>query len=67
MENGYTMFMNKELYSPQETSKILGVSVLTLQRWDKEGKITAIRTPSDRRGFPKSEINRLLGENTPVT
>jgi excisionase family DNA binding protein len=67
LENGYTMVMNKELYSPQETSKILGVSVLTLQRWDKEGKITAIRTPSDRRRFSKSEINRLLGENTPVT
>lgn len=59
--------MNKELYSPQETSVILGVSVLTLQRWDREGKITAIRTPTGRRRFPKSEINRLLGENTPVT
>lgn len=67
MENGYTMVMNKELYSPQETSYILGITVLTLQRWDKEGKITAIRTPSDRRSFPNSEINRLLGENTTVT
>jgi putative resolvase len=55
--------MNKELYSPKETAKILGVSVVTLQRWDREGKIQAIRTPHNRRRFHRTEIERLLGEN----
>ena len=58
--------MKKELYSPKETAEILGVSVLTLQRWDNSGKINAVRTPNGRRRFPKSEIDRLLGDNTPT-
>lgn len=58
----YNMTMNKELFSPQETAKILGVTVLTLQRWDNAGIIKAIRTPTDRRRFPKSEIDRILGK-----
>ena len=55
--------MNKELYSPKEAAKILGVTVITLQRWDNIGKIKAVRTPNNRRRFHKSEIEKLLGEN----
>ena len=53
--------MRKELFSPKEAAKILGVSVMTLQRWDIAGNIQAVRTPTNRRMFPKSELDRLLG------
>ena len=55
--------MEKKLYSPKEASKILGVTVKTLQDWDNQGKIKAIRTATNRRMFPASEINKLTGEN----
>jgi len=48
--------MNKELFNPQEASKILGVTVQTLQRWDNVGIIKTVRTPAGRRMFPKAEI-----------
>ena len=48
-------------YTMKEASKILGVTVKTLQRWDKEGKIRCIRTVGGRRRIPESEIKRILG------
>jgi predicted site-specific integrase-resolvase len=59
--------MKKELFNPQEASKILGVTVQTLQRWDNVGIIKTVRTPAGRRMFPKAEIERLLGDSQPVT
>ncbi|RBW68483.1 IS607 family transposase [Bacillus taeanensis] len=52
--------MNYTVY--QKRLKFLGVNPRTLQRWDKAGKIEVVRTPTDRRRFPESEIKRLLGE-----
>lgn len=61
----YTVFMMKEkLYSPKEASEILGIHIRTLQKWDKEGVLHAIRTPNNRRKIPQSEIDRLLGKST---
>ncbi|MCD6254777.1 MAG: IS607 family transposase, partial [Deltaproteobacteria bacterium] len=48
-------------YTMREAAKILGVSVRTIQRWDKAGKIRCIRTPGGRRRVPESEIRRILG------
>ena len=31
-------------YTLKEAAKILGVSIKTLQRWDKAGKIKCVRT-----------------------
>lgn len=45
----------------KEAAKILGVSVRTIQRWDKAGKIRCIRTVGGRRRVPESEIKRILG------
>jgi len=47
-------------YTLKEASKILGVTVKTLQNWDKQGKIRVVRTPGGRR-IPESEIKRILG------
>ena len=38
-------------YKPQEFAEMIGVSVKTLQRWDKEGKLKAYRTPTNRRYY----------------
>lgn len=43
-----------------ETARALGVSLDTIRRWERDGKITGIRTPSGQRRFRHSEITRLL-------
>jgi len=49
-----------KLYRLGEAAKILGVSVSTLRRWDREGRIRFVRTPGGQRRVPESEIKRLL-------
>ncbi len=44
----------------REAARILGVSVRTIQRWDKSGKIKCIRTLGGKRRVPESEIRRIL-------
>jgi excisionase family DNA binding protein len=55
----------EEHYPLRKAAEILGVHPITLRRWEKEGKIRCVRTPSVQRRFPRSEILRLLGENLP--
>ena len=45
----------------KEAARILGVSVRTIQRWDKAGKIRCVRTVGGKRRVPESEIKRILG------
>jgi len=45
----------------KEASKLLGASVKTIQRRDKEGKIRCARTIGGKRRVPESEIKRTLG------
>ncbi|NHM25880.1 IS607 family transposase [Desulfofundulus sp. TPOSR] len=55
-----------EVYLPmRKVCEILGVVPITLRRWEKAGKIKAIRTPSGQRRYARSEVLRLLGENQP--
>ena len=44
-------------YKPKDFAELLGVSVKTLQRWDREGILKANRTPTDRRYYT-SDPNR---------
>ena len=48
------------LYPIGDTSRQLGVSIDTLRRWEREGKITSVRTPGGQRRYARSEIDRLL-------
>jgi excisionase family DNA binding protein len=48
-------------YKPQEFAKMLGVSVKTLQRWDREGKLKAYRTPTDRRYYTHKQYVDYMG------
>jgi molybdopterin-binding protein len=52
----------REYYSVGEAAKTLGISVDTLRRWDRQGRIKAERDGSNRRVVPASEIERLRGD-----
>jgi molybdopterin-binding protein len=54
--------MPREYYSIGEAAKTLGVSVDTLRRWDRQGRIKTERDEGNRRIVPASEIERLRGE-----
>lgn len=51
----------ERLYTMKEASKLLGVHVKTIQKWDREGKINCVRTVGGKRRVPESEIKRILG------
>ncbi len=54
--------MPRDFYSVSEAAKTLGISVDTLRRWDRQGRIRAERDKNNRRVVPASEIERLRGE-----
>jgi molybdopterin-binding protein len=53
--------MPKQLYSATEAARALGVSLDTLRRWDRAGKIRVERDAANRRVVPAAEIERLKG------
>ncbi|MCE4621535.1 MAG: IS607 family transposase [Desulfurococcales archaeon] len=56
----------EEFLSPRDVCRILGVSYITLWRWIREGRINVVRSPSGRYLIPRSEIERLKGEEKRV-
>jgi len=48
-----------EVMSPGRAAAALGISIETLRRWEKAGKIAAFRTPGGQRRFDRSEIERV--------
>jgi molybdopterin-binding protein len=54
--------MPREFYSVGEAAKTQGISVDTLRRWDRQGRIKAERDQGNRRVVPSSEIERLRGD-----
>ena len=51
-----------EILKPKDVSKILNITVRTLQQWDRMGKLKAQRTPtSNRRYYTQEQINEFLG------
>ena len=58
--------MSREFYSASEAAKTLGISVDTLRRWDRQGRIKTLRDPSNRRLVPAAEIDRLRAVVTDV-
>jgi len=44
-----------------EAARALGISLDTLRRWDREGRIRCVRDHANRRAVPVSEIERLSG------
>ena len=51
-------------YKPKEFAELLGVSVKTLQRWDREDILKANRTPTDRRYYTYAQYLQFKGIQT---
>jgi molybdopterin-binding protein len=52
----------KQLYTASEAAAALGISLDTLRRWDKSGRIRVKRDSSNRRVIAATEIDRLRGD-----
>ena len=51
-------------YKPKDLAELLGVSVKTLQRWDRDGILKANRTPTDRRYYTYDQYLQFKGIQT---
>ena len=51
-------------YKPKDFAELLGVSVKTLQRWDRNGILKANRSPTDRRYYTYDQYLQFKGIQT---
>lgn len=58
--------MPRKNYSAGEAARALGISLDTLRRWDRQGRIRTRRDPANRRIVPATEIERLRGSEASV-
>lgn len=54
--------MPKQLYTASEAASALGISLDTLRRWDKAGRVRVERDANNRRVVAATEIDRLRGD-----
>jgi len=54
--------MSKAEYTAKEAAAALGISLDTLRRWDKAGRIQVARDGRNRRVVPATEVDRLRGD-----
>ena len=57
--------MARQIYTAAEASRALGVSLDTLRRWDRAGRIQTTRDAGNRRLVAASEVERLRGDRQP--
>lgn len=50
------------ILKPKEMAERLGVTVLTLQRWDNNGILKAHRTPTNRRYYTEEQYLEYIGQ-----
>jgi molybdopterin-binding protein len=53
--------MPRQDFTAAEAARQLGISLDTLRRWDREGKIRVRRDASNRRVVPAAEVTRIRG------
>ncbi|MDX6466326.1 MAG: hypothetical protein QOI27_1366 [Gaiellaceae bacterium] len=53
--------MAKATYTAREAAQALGISLDTLRRWDRDGRIRTRRDAANRRTVSAKEIERLRG------
>lgn len=53
--------MPKQTYTAAEAARALGISLDTLRRWDRAGKIRVRRDSANRRVVSAAEIERMRG------
>jgi molybdopterin-binding protein len=49
-------------YTASEAARALGISLDTLRRWDRQGRIRVQRDPANRRVVSAREVERLRGD-----
>jgi molybdopterin-binding protein len=49
----------KQPYAASEAARLLGISLDTLRRWDRAGRIRTVRDSANRRLVPAAEVERL--------
>jgi molybdopterin-binding protein len=54
--------MPKQVYTASEAASALGISLDTLRRWDKAGRIKVKRDTSNHRYVEAEEIDRVRGD-----
>ena len=54
----------QRLLPAAEAARRLGISLDTLRRWDRDGKIRTRRDAANRRLVPLSEVDRLASRDT---
>ena len=52
----------KDVYTASEAARALGISLDTLRRWDRSGRIRTERDEANRRLVPASEVARLRAQ-----
>jgi molybdopterin-binding protein len=55
----------RKLIPAAEAARGLGISLDTLRRWDRQGRIRTERDAANRRLVPASEVERLRGGSEP--
>jgi molybdopterin-binding protein len=55
--------MPRQSYTASEAAKRLGISLDTLRRWDREGRIKTSRDRGNRRVVSAREVDRLRGDS----
>lgn len=53
------------MYKPKEFAKKIGVSISTLRRWDKEGRLVPTRTATNHRVYTDDDIFKVLNLKKP--
>src|SRR5881398_932783 len=53
--------MAQQTYTASEAARALGISLDTLRRWDRQGRIRVRRDAANRRVVPAKEVERLRG------
>jgi molybdopterin-binding protein len=56
--------MPRQFYTAGEAAKRLGISLDTLRRWDRDGRIKTSRDSGNRRIVSAKEVDRLRGDGT---
>jgi molybdopterin-binding protein len=58
--------MPERRYRASEAARALGISLDTLRRWDRQGRIRVERDAANRRVVSERELERLLGGEPPT-
>ncbi|MBS7288815.1 MAG: helix-turn-helix domain-containing protein [Candidatus Freyarchaeota archaeon] len=49
----------EELLKPRDVAKIFNITVKTLWEWQRKGIIKAVKLPTGKLRYPKSEVKRV--------